>query len=271
MFKIKLETLEDWSSVQVKDLLEKVEKSKKMHASNKDEEKANECWRIHQSLLLNGCFIEAFYKIKNRQYRDAWCDLEQCEIQAKFLIENSDEEFQEFSRTLKIAKMVTQWQELFPYTLFNSIGMTVGYYTCSICDHKIRPRSRCSHKKGKIYNGELCLHIGHDLEMHEISIVTKPVHKASVLHIDENLDFSLIDYLSNALAEPFDDWKAEHKTKAFPIERFTALDRNSHCPCKSGAAFIDCCANKTEVCIPHVDFALEKTPVNGLEEVRFPY
>ncbi len=69
-------------------------------------------------------------------------------------------------------EIVESWQSLFPYKIFFSIGATIKQYTCSICGHVIRPRNKCIHKKGKLYNGKLCVHVADGgCELKEISMV----------------------------------------------------------------------------------------------------
>ncbi|WP_394221330.1 SEC-C metal-binding domain-containing protein [Alteromonas gracilis] len=268
---IELTNIEDTRKPVIGQILEELERKKKEAASSGNEKLANDCWRESEAIKANVLFIKAFDKIKSKKYRGAWNDLERCEAYAASIERNSDSDFYTKSRCHFIAKQTAKWQALFPYCLFASPGFTVGHYTCSICDHKVRPRSRCSHIKGKIYNGELCLHVAHDIEFLEISIVTKPVQKYSVVHNDETLDFSLINYLSDFLDNAFENWEAHWTRKSFPIKRFSKVARNSGCPCKSGRKFKECCFNEKEISIPHVDFQFFKELSDVKAKARFPY
>lgn len=268
---INLLASQDFQKPQVKDLLAKLNDCKKEAAAKGDEEIANNCWREIEAIELNSLYVEAFDKIKQKKYQDAWCDLEQCEIKSNNLSENSSDDFLKRSRTNFIKDKVFKWQSLFPYCVFLSPGFTVGYYSCSICGHKIRPRSRCEHIKGRVYNGELCVHVGHDLEFGEVSIVKNPVQKYSVVHNDETLDFSLIEYLSDLLDNAFEEWRFNWTKKSFPIYRFSNVPPDSECPCKSGIAFKSCCINKSEITIPHVDFILSKEIPQEKGQIKFPY
>jgi hypothetical protein len=258
MMKIELFTIQDCESEEVKSALDTLNETKRKAVERNDEDKANECWRNIEAIDLNILFIQAFQKIKDQKYRDAWCDLERCEISCGSLEENSSETFLSKTRVSFIKDKTLKWQSLYPYRVFASPGFNVGYYTCSICGHKIRPRSKCEHKKGKIYNGELCLHMGHDLEFKEISLVTNPVQKYSVVHYDETLDFSLLIYLSKFLDNAFEDWDLNWTTMKYPIEKFSSVEPSDVCPCKSGDDFESCCMKKDEVEIPHVDFIFFK-------------
>lgn len=271
VMRIELVTLKDSQHPQIKEYLDTLFKTKKEAVSKGDEELANNCWREIEALELNIKFIGAFNKIKNKEYREAWSDLERCEIMCGCIEENSNKDLLISSRASFIKDKVVKLQSLYPYCVFASPGFTVGYYTCSICNHKIRPRSRCEHIKGKIYNGELCVHAGHDIEFKEISLVTKPVQKYSVVHNDETLDFSLINYLFTLLDNAFEEWDINWTKMSFPIERFSNVDSNDDCPCKSEKTFKDCCINKNEIEIPHVDFIFSKEISKDKEKLKFPY
>ncbi|AXX59650.1 zinc chelation protein SecC [Vibrio vulnificus] len=236
-----------------------------------NEDNVNAHWREIEALELNADFIRVFALLKAKEYRSAWDLLERCEIACKFLIKNSSSDFQQRKRVSFIEEMIEKYQSLFPYCVFVSPGFKVGYYTCGICGHKVRPRSRCEHQKGIVYNGKLCLHEGHDLEPIEISIVNKPVQKYSVMHNDSTLDFSVLEYLVSSLHNVFEPWDYEKKTMSFPREKFSMFSSNDLCPCKSGSIFSSCCEHKSEIEIPHIDFYFSRKSLHDENEIRFPY
>lgn len=269
--KIELSTLKDVENPKINLIIDAIKKEKLKAVESGNEVKANDCWRELESIELDMLYIKAFHNIKIEEYREAWNQLEQCEIKYVFLKNNSSEEYLNNSRSEFIKDRVVKLQSLYPYCVFASPGFKVGYHTCSICDHKVRPRSRCEHKKGKIYNGELCLHVVHDLEWLEISIVTKPVQKYSVIHDDSTLDFTLLKGLSKYLDNAFEYWDLDWTTMKFPIERFTSVAKGDKCPCKSEKAFELCCMEKEEIEMPHVDFIFSKPLPNESEAITFPY
>jgi hypothetical protein len=269
--KIKLTTINHTNQPQIQQYIELLKEKKRIASGSGDAETANNCWRELETLELNILFIKAFHNIKLKNYRQAWEELEQCEIKDVFIRENSSAEYMVTSRLDFINEKVSKWQSLYPYCIFCSPGFKIGYYACSICGHKIRPRSRCEHKKGKVYNGKLCLHEAHDLEILEISIVTKPVQKYSVMHDDSTLDFTLLDHLSSFLAHAFEDWDLNWTKMKFPIERFDSISKEDKCPCKSNKTFEACCMGKLEVEIPHIDFLLSKPLPIDAKTIIFPY
>lgn len=268
--KFELTKLEHTENPEIQWTLNELDKIKEHAISLEDEESANNCWRESESLKLTLSYIKAFHKIKRKEYREAWYDLEQCEIMCKFIAQNSSEEFCLSKNIYFINHQVSNLQSLYPYCVFASPGMIAGYYSCGICNHKIRPRSRCAHVKGKIYNGKLCTHVANNVTLKEISIVTKPVQKYSVIHNDESLDFSALEYAMTALEEAFDEWNLTRTTKKFPIEMFSRVATDSECPCKSGIEFGNCCSKNEEIEIPHLQFSFRRAPKN-LPEIIFPY
>jgi uncharacterized protein YecA (UPF0149 family) len=109
------------------------------------------------------------------------------------------------------------------------------------------------------------------VEIKEISLVTSPVQKYSVVHNDETLDFSVIEHLAKLLDHPFEEWTATFTTKKFPIERFLSVAPDDDCPCRSGVKFRSCCIKNREIEIPHIDFALNKDLSESQQRTRFPY
>ncbi|MGL5090216.1 MAG: hypothetical protein ACRC8B_04640 [Aeromonas sobria] len=269
--KIDLTTLENTTAPEIQQIVDAIKSEKKKAIESGDEVKANNLWRQLEALKLNVLYIKAFHNIKIKNYRDAWNQLEQCEIACSFIKRNSTIEDVHNYRIEFIENKITKWQSLYPYCVFASPGFKVGYYTCSICGHKVRPRSRCEHKKGKVYFGELCLHVAHEMEILEISIVSSPVQKYSVLHNDETLNFSLIEYLSEILEDAFEEWDINWTTMKFPSARFESVASGDKCPCKSDKMFEYCCMNKEEIEIPHVDFIFSKPLPSEKESIRFPY
>lgn len=151
------------------------------------------------------------------------------------------------------------------------MGFIASEFTCSICGHKLRPRSLCKHQKGKIYDGEICFHICNKIdEFLEVSIVDNPMQKCCIPMID--YDYSLVKYAVDRLYSPFDGW-FYHKTK-MKVERtkFHSVLPEALCPChEHNKRFGECCFSKSQIEIPHVDFYFEKTFDESLPKFIFPY
>ena len=96
--KIELTNIEDTQKPVVNQTLRELERKRKEAASSGNEELANNCWRESEALKVNIRYIEAFDKIKSKKYRDAWNDLERCEIDADSIERNSASNFFSNSR-----------------------------------------------------------------------------------------------------------------------------------------------------------------------------
>ncbi|MCS5989545.1 hypothetical protein LNP02_02145 [Klebsiella variicola subsp. variicola] len=85
------------------------------------------------------------------------------------------------------------------------------------------------------------------MEFLEVSIVSTPAQKYSVMHDDATLDFTLIQYISNILENAFEEWDLNRTTMSFPKERFANVRNEDDCPCKSGREFHSCCSDKKKL------------------------
>lgn len=249
------------------DVLEQLYDTKKEAIFKEKEKLANDCWRLISAIKLNSKYVEVFYKIKEEDYLDAWKELEQCEIASNSLVKNCDKKFLKIYRIGFIQKHVQYWQSLFPYKVFFSPGYLIEYHSCSICGHKIRPRSRCEHDAGKLYMGEICSHKINGMKLLEVSMVTNPVQKYSVVTTDEiKYNYSLVNSVSLKLNNAFHAWKPEWSTKKYPRKYFSSIDGADQCPCDSGLKFEECCSDKSEIIVPHLNIYLSEEVVGKLTQ-----
>lgn len=89
------------------------------------DDEVNKLWYLNELANTRKSYIEAFCKIKEHQYYQAWCDLEQIEI-SNARIKNN-----QFLRNKSygvewLSNTVSNWQSLYPYHLFMSPEMTIG-------------------------------------------------------------------------------------------------------------------------------------------------
>lgn len=238
--------------------------------SSNDEKLANECWLVKEQLKFKKNYIQTFNQIKSERYYDAWCAFEQLEISYNFIEKNSSPDELTAHGINKIIEVVKQWQSLFPYKLFASPGFTVNYYTCSICDKKIRLRSRCAHEKGKLYNGKICLHVAHGMSFLEVSIVKNPVQKYSVLNPDGH-DYGMLKYIVDRLKTPFSNWDITQTIKRVPRKKIKHLKEDDYCPCESENYFKDCCWDKEYLTVPHTLIGFDEEPPSHLQHDLFTY
>lgn len=241
-----------------------------------DQEKAKLVWCKEQILEIQSSYLAAFRTMKEGSFCKAWCLLERVEIELDSVarhFEPDDDEYQ-----LKfIGKHTNQFQSLFPYRAFFSPALLHLEKVCSICGQPISIRNPCGHRKGEIYNGEMCLHIVKQAELLEISIVTKPVQKYSVAFMvdpetDQRRDhynYSLVQYVIDGLHDPFHAWDMHWTMRRHPHSRYEHVGRNEDCPCGSGKQYKDCCLRESGVLQPHLDILFSVPPPDHLPKVKY--
>ncbi|WP_228253287.1 zinc chelation protein SecC, partial [Acinetobacter baumannii] len=244
--------------------LEEVSKLLENIQEQGDEDLSNFLWKLKTILIIKDRYIKTFFLLKDKKHYEAWVLLERIEIDISFLEKNVDEDFIKKYKLDFYKEIVESWQSLFPYKIFFSIGATIKQYTCSICGHVIRPRNKCIHKKGKLYNGKLCVHVADGgCELKEISMVKNPVQKSCIPMLD--YDYSAVDFISERLQSPFDYWKPFKTKKLIDRSEFNTVDENDMCPCKeSKKIFKECCFNKEKIEFPHIHIHFSKSPPSNL-------
>jgi len=185
-YKKRHEISELWLTDELKNI-----KDKAVKLDKQDDAKKAWCYKtIHK---IQQIYLKAFFAMKEERFYDGWCLLEQVEISIHSLEKHfpfsSDDDY----KIHFIDKQVTQFQTLYPYTLFISPAFLHLDKECSICGAKISIRNFCGHKKGEIYNGEMCVHKINNIEPLEVSIVSNPVQKYSVLFLSDSETGEQID------------------------------------------------------------------------------
>jgi hypothetical protein len=228
------------------------------------------CEAIVKSHLL---FQDAFNKIKQGEYYKAWCMLEQCELIISALEKHHVLSTDDPHHLLYVKEMVSKWQAMFPYSVFFSPEFLKRKVTCSTCGALIKPRSQCGHKKGEIYNGEMCTHIVEKCDLISISVVKDPVQKYSVAFLSseksgepvDHYDYSNLKFIVDRLESPYHKWIHLVTQRRIMRHEVSHLTPDSKCPCLSGNDFGKCCESKDEILVPHLQIEFSVAP-----RVEFP-
>src|SRR5690606_22634214 len=128
-------------------------------------------------------YLEAFQKMRNQHFYDAWGQIEQVELAIRALQRNYKDFYtdnDEF-RLVYLEKHIKQLQDIYPYKIFFSPGFHILEQECSICGEKISIKNHCGHMTGKVYDGKLCHRKMIKTPILEVSVVTNPVQKYSVV------------------------------------------------------------------------------------------
>lgn len=210
-------------------------------------------------------YIEVFTLFEEANYYAAWQLLERIEIDIKWLLRYCESGKDEY-KILFIKKNVSQLQQLYPYRVFASSEVVQKEVRCSICDSIITLRNRCSHKKGELYMGKMCVYNVSKAEFIGLSIVKEPFNRYSVAGVtckeDDPYKYPEIEFLMKVIDHPFNKWRFEKYEIYDPHENYKA-GRNDPCPCGSGTKYKSCCLKNEGVKVPHTQFYFEEPTLNG--------
>jgi len=221
-----------------------LEKEKTKAKTQRNESRANFIWLLQESLKVQKTYIEAFNRITSKDYYNAWCNLESCEISLKNINYNFPAWSDCFGLSF-IQRNVVQYQQLFPYVFFASPEILEHKVRCSICGKTYTLSSHCNHELGRVYNGELCYRIIEKPEFCGISLVTNPIQKFSVVFPeDNNFDYSLLEFFHDKLNSPLEIWLLEHFEVFLPFWSERIILPEVKCLCGSQKLFVDCCLKK---------------------------
>lgn len=271
-----LNTLEDYKRSNLENDLIKL---KKDFIATDNQEKAKLIWCLETMYKIQYLYIKVWDELKKKNFYEAWCNLERCEISLKNLQKHKTHLFEQFGFS-EIFSLVLKLQNLYPYKLFMSPEILEKKVRCNICSSIVSIRNHCGHLIGEIYNGELCIRIVEDMEFLGVAMVEEPVQKYSVpfmkdVETDEQIDqynYQLIEYLLEHYNDDIYGWDIHYTTKKYSIDYFKETKRNDKCPCGSGKKFKNCCLPKKVVEMPHVEFisknfdskkAYEMLQING--------
>ena len=266
----------DETDLWLKEILKRI---KTEAVARDDQETAKKAWCYETIHRIQKNYLAAFRAMKEGDFYDAWCLLERVEIDinslSKHYVFSEDDPY----KVLFIEKHTKQFQSLYPYRLFISPAFLHLEKECSICGSRISIRNPCGHKKGNIYNGEMCVHKITKADLLEISIVTNPVQKYSVLFLNDpesgeqvdHYDYSLVRYVVTGLRQPFDGWDIQKTRIRHPHSLFAHLSAMDDCPCGSGKLYGECCLQEPDgVLRPHIQILFHVKPNGDLPQIVYP-
>ncbi|HVJ52429.1 MAG TPA: SEC-C domain-containing protein [Aliidongia sp.] len=236
----------------------KTAEAMKTTTANTDEK--NRLWFVQTFAQATTIYLDAYQQMSGGKFMDGWCTLEQAELSFGRLLDNV------FIESLvpligQRAELVALWQSLFPYKHFVSPGMRFKKWACSICGKQSTPIDPCGHIRNRVYDGQLCYRIIQEFEPLEVSIVTDPVQKYSVLQLD--YDYPVVQYVLDHLSGPFQPWRGEWTHKRHPHSKFADRSHDQPCPCRSGLRYRECCLPTDGVRLPHFQMTVTDGPCIG--------
>lgn len=231
-----------------------------------DDEGANRAWHLTMVANARGEMCRLFAQMKDSDFPAAWGALEQVEKMCEALRNNAVLE-DDFAIAL-LARTVADWQALYPYAVFASPEIIIKAKQCTICEAPISPMRPCGHIPGRVYAGEMCSRLITECEMVSIALVRDPVQKYSVLIPDlDPHDYAVVRFVLDRLAGPFSRWRLIQTTTMHDHSLFDDWARDGDCPCQSGIRYVECCASRPGVVMPHNHIEFAEPPPSDLPQV----
>lgn len=226
-----------------------------------DELRAKAVWCLETIGAAQDFFTRAFDQLRNDKFYEGWCTLERCEIALRHLRRHYHPIHDSFGIE-HMERHLLQIQDLFPYVYFASPSYLVLEAECSVCTAKLTLREGCEHRIGEIYSGRACHRIVKKLEPLEISIVTNPVQKFSVLFAGA-YNYGVVRYTISGLRSPWSKWSYDRSEIKTDKELYPTTGRNDPCPCGTEKKYKRCCIGKKRM-KEHVQVYFEENPNSDL-------
>jgi hypothetical protein len=257
---------------------ESLKRIKDKFVKENNQQEAKNMWIYEQILKIQDIYLKVYQQMKQEDFYNAWCFLEQCELTLGFLRPHfsisDDKYFLNF-----IDKHTKQYQSLFPYKIYMSPEILEIEKTCNICGKKVSIHKPCGHETGEIYNGEMCIRIVTKPELLGISCCKSPLQKYSVPFMTDKMtgkavdhyNYVVVNYLIKRLKSPFDSWNVNWTKRRHPHSRFKNVRINDKCPCGSGKKYKNCCLKESGVLMPHCEFVFSVPPPVELQNIEYSY
>lgn len=163
-----------------------------------------------------------------------------------------------------VYKYLSIIEQLYPYSLFCSIGAKNCTVRCSICGRSpFDPE--CNHISGELYWGEMAHRIIENIgELNHIALTPNPDDKRCVLCVecDKNKimegPFRDIHSFISYSGRPFRSFMLEKSEKIVSRDNFKNTLDIDLCPCGSGLPFKECCRNKEFITVPHYEIIFDE-------------
>jgi hypothetical protein len=222
--------------------------ARSLKAGPAEPEGKNRLWSIQTFADGTTIYLDAYRLMSRGKFYDGWCALEHAEQAFARLVENPF--IEELAPLIQErAELIALWQSLFPYKHFVSPAMHYKKWACSICGKQSTPVEPCGHVPHRVYAGQLCYRVIYEAEPTHIALVTDPVQKYSVLHLD--YDYSVVQYVLDHLTNAFQRWDGEWIHKRHPHAKFADRPHDGPCPCDSKLRYSECCSLEDGVRLPH--------------------
>jgi hypothetical protein len=239
-----------------------------------NEKLANAQYVFKQYFLLFCNLSTYFYMLQNKEYRGSWSKLQDCIDVAKFI-----GKFVEIGSRLEVPDIIdllSNYESLYPYTVFASSEYIITRSHCSICGKSMQSLE-CQHISGNLYWGQVAIEIIDDIkEFQAVCLVSHPEDKRCILELSDDTrseleKFKKIDQFLD-LGQPFlQNFSVTTKIETRMREDINIVGRNDPCSCGSGLKFKKCCGknlyykHERNIVAPHNSIELLMT--NNIRDI----
>lgn len=251
------------------DVFNDIENYRKSYIKEQNEPLANYFWCLKTIYMAQRDFLFAFREMKTGKYEEAWTHLDSSEMLLSFLSQNFNLGIEEDKYHLVfIAKMIKEYQKLFPYQYFFSRECVIKSERCSICGEQISLRKSCGHRVGKVYMGEQCFHEITDFEFKGVALVKNPYDKYTYVKPEgKEYNYGMIEMLMSGVKHPYDEFWVEVKKVKRP--EYKDVGRNDLCPCGSGMKYKKChCGKEGEQMNHNIVHLLHSSSATNIKGIR---
>ncbi len=236
--------------------------------TSNDPQLANRAWHLSAVASARATMSRTFLAMQEGKFRTAWPDLERIEKITEAIERNAilSDDF----AIGQLRRVVTDWQSLYPYTVFASPEIVIRQQECTICGVLVSPLRACNHRPGYVYEGAMCVRKVTKADIISIAMVRDPVQKYSVIIPNPDPhDYAQVKFVVDRLYGPFSRWRLSRTKILREHSYFSGWDTSGNCPCHSGFRYDQCCLPKAGIHVPHLRIEFEDQPPPHLPEELF--
>lgn len=219
---------------------------KKIGIDNHDEKLANSQVVFKLYFRLFTSMLSYFNLLKRGKYKESWNVLQDC-LDCAISVGKYTEPQKRWD-VPEIISLLSNYEKLYPYSVFASSEYVISRSHCSICGQSMQSLA-CQHRKGEIYWGEIAVEVIDKIQtIQAVCLVSHPEDKRCVLEMgDDNrseiekfkklhdfVNLGLPYLMSVEVEQIIEKRKKEIET----------VHRNSRCLCGSGRKFKHCCGKE---------------------------
>jgi len=206
------------------------------------EQLANAQFLFREYFVLFSCLSQYFDLLSKKEFKLSWDKLQDCLDAIKHIRKFADDRLE----VDDLYGLLSQYESLYPYTLFGSSEYVISKSHCSICGKSMQSLS-CPHIRGNLYWGEPAIEVIDEIAtVRAISIVEHPEDKRCILWAaddtrTEEEKFKKLSLFLEMQMPFLQQFTMTSRIELRKKEGLPSVGRNQKCPCGSGKKFKQCC------------------------------